>query len=92
MSLLNRLMPLMFFIIVAVTLFQFFSAHPITPHGLKEFFTACASGLIRNWLYIIVFATLLWIIIVAAVIHEHRSREGHCGCQQIVSYWQPMMS
>jgi ATP-dependent Clp protease ATP-binding subunit ClpA len=77
MSVLNRLMPLMFLIIVAVTLFQFFSAHPITLHGLWDFFSACGAALVHGWIYIVVLAVLLWIIILAAVVHEHRSTEQH---------------
>jgi hypothetical protein len=73
MSLLNRLMPLMFLIIVAVSLFQFFSAHPLTLHGIAQFFGAFAMSLVHGWKYVVAIAGLLWIVILIAIFHERRA-------------------
>jgi len=73
MALLNRLMPLMFFFIVAVTLYQFFAAHPLTLHGIAQFFSVIAMSLVHAWKYLVAMAVLLWIVIVVAIFHERRA-------------------
>ena len=73
MSLLNRLMPLMFFIILAVTLYQFFAAHPLTLHGIAQFVGTIAISLTHGWKWLIGIAVLLWIVILIAIFHERRA-------------------
>lgn len=72
MSLLTRLMPVMFFIIVAVTLYQFFSAHPLTLHGIAQFLNSVAMALVHGWKWLVGIAVLLWIVILMAIVHERR--------------------
>jgi ATP-dependent Clp protease ATP-binding subunit ClpA len=65
-------MPLMFFIIVAVTLYQFFSAHPLTLHGIAQFLSSLAMALVHGWKWLVGIAVVLWIVILIAIVHERR--------------------
>lgn len=78
-SALNRLMPLMFFIIVVVTLFQFFSQHPITLNGIAHFLRECGASLVHGWRYVLAVAAFLWIVVMLGIWHEHRSRGENRG-------------
>jgi ATP-dependent Clp protease ATP-binding subunit ClpE len=74
MSLLNRLMPLMFFIIVVISLFQFFGQHPLSLHGLVHEVKAVGHALVAGWAYVLVLAAALWLVVILGLWHSRRSR------------------
>jgi ATP-dependent Clp protease ATP-binding subunit ClpA len=65
-------MPLMFFVVVLVSLYQFFSAHPITVHGVVSFLSQCVQAVIHGWKWVVLLAALMWVVILAAIIHDSR--------------------
>jgi ATP-dependent Clp protease ATP-binding subunit ClpA len=74
LSTLNKLMPLMFFIVAGIAILQFFSAHPITWHGVTGLLNTIARSLVSGWAYVLGFAILLWIIAWLGIRHERQGR------------------
>jgi ATP-dependent Clp protease ATP-binding subunit ClpE len=74
MTLLSRLMPLMFFIIVVITLFQFFGQHPLTLHGLFHAVTSVGHALSTGWVYVLILTMGLWLVVILGLWHSRRSR------------------
>src|ERR1700683_3757402 len=69
---LTRFMPLMFLIIVAIAVIQFFSQHPIGWHDVAHFIRGVVAGLVSGFRYVLAVAVLLWIIVWLGVRHERR--------------------
>jgi ATP-dependent Clp protease ATP-binding subunit ClpA len=82
LSTLNRLMPVMFFIIVVVTLFQFFAQHPITVHGLFRGIQECGTALVHGWKYVLAVAIALWVVVLLGLWHERRVPNRHGSIRQ----------
>lgn len=67
-------MPLMFFIIVGITLIQFFLQHPISWHGIAVFIRRIVAHLVSGWIYVSFAAALLWFIAWLGFRHERSQK------------------
>src|SRR5450631_3766249 len=75
---LTRFMPLMFLIVVLISLFQFFSQHPLTWHGMAQALGTVGGVLAAGWFYFAALAVLLWLLVIVGVRHD-RKRETNLG-------------
>lgn len=71
---LTQLMPLMFFVIVAITVVQFLSQHPIHASEVAHLIHRVAAALVAGWFYVAAVAVFLWALVWLGLRHEHRRR------------------
>jgi ATP-dependent Clp protease ATP-binding subunit ClpA len=71
---LTRLMPLMFLIIVGITVVQFLWQHPIRWRDVSQFIHGLGTQLASGWIFVLALAVLLWLIVWLGVRHERRHR------------------
>jgi len=71
---LTRLMPVMFFVVVGITVVQFFLQHPMRTADVARLTQATVSGLVSGWIYVVLLAVLLWVVVWLGVRHERRRR------------------
>ena len=71
---LTRLMPVMFFVVVGITVVQFFLQHPMRAADVARLTQATVSGLVSGWIYVVLLAVLLWVVVWLGVRHERRRR------------------
>ena len=71
---LTRLMPVMFFVVVGITVVQFFLQHPMRAAEVARLTQATVSGLVSGWIYVVLLAVLLWVVVWLGVRHERRRR------------------
>jgi ATP-dependent Clp protease ATP-binding subunit ClpA len=73
-SALTRLLPLMFVIVLGITIVQFFLQHPIQAADISHLMRIIGTGLICGWKYLAAAAMFLWILTWVGVRHERRQR------------------
>jgi len=71
---LTRLMPVMFFVVVGITVVQFFLQHPMRTADVARLTQATVSGLVSGWIYVVLLAVLLWVVVWLGIRHERRRR------------------
>jgi ATP-dependent Clp protease ATP-binding subunit ClpA len=79
LAVLTKLMPLIFFIAVAIGVVQFFMQHPIHGKGVAVLVQRAESSLVAGWVYVLMAAVLLWVIVWLGLRHESRSAHAASG-------------
>lgn len=71
---LTRLMPLMFLVIVIISMVQFLSQHPIHGSGVAHLIHRVGATLVAGWFYVAAAAVFLWVLVWLGLRHERRRR------------------
>ena len=76
LSTLTRLMPLMFFLVMGITVIQFFLQHPVGLHDVAHVIQHVVTALTSGWVYLLAVAAVLWVFVWLGVHHERKHRSA----------------